>query len=369
MYSNTTGSYNNAHGAAALHDNTTGEYNTASGFGALRHSKTGLLNTSIGFLSGGFTNSSNSTFLGTYATASGNFTNATAIGHEATATASNQVRIGNASVTSIGGQVSWTNFSDGRYKKNLKEDVPGLSFITKLRPLTYTLDVEGIDKSIRAAMPGETGSGELASAAAKQKAATGEAKARGEKARIKYTGFVAQEVEAAAKELGYDFSGVDAPKDKEGFYGLRYAEFVVPLIKAVQEQQEQIEKQEKKITVQQQQINELKDMVTKLLNSRSVTANNSNNTNVSITGAYLEQSVPNPNRGSTLIRYHLPQSTGDARIVITNMKGQLLKSIALSNKGAAQVTLDGSTLAAGNYTYSLWVEGRQVDTKQMQIIK
>ncbi|HEV8538733.1 MAG TPA: hypothetical protein VGR15_07395, partial [Bacteroidota bacterium] len=39
----------------------------------------------------------------------------------------------------------------------------------------------------------------------------------------------------AAKELGYDFSGVDAPKNEKDFYGLRYAEFVVPLVKAVQE--------------------------------------------------------------------------------------------------------------------------------------
>ena len=49
------------------------------------------------------------------------------------------------------------------------------------------------------------------------------------------TGFIAQEVEAAAKKLGFDFSGVDAPKNENDYYGLRYAEFVVPLVKAVQE--------------------------------------------------------------------------------------------------------------------------------------
>lgn len=36
---------------------------------------------------------------------------------------------------------------------------------------------------------------------------------------------------------GYDFSGVDKPEDANGLYGLRYAEFVVPLVKAVQKQQ------------------------------------------------------------------------------------------------------------------------------------
>src|SRR5204863_6379656 len=50
-----------------------------------------------------------------------------------------------------------------------------------------------------------------------------------------YTGFIAQDVEKAAKELNYDFSGVDAAKNEHDLYGLRYASFVVPLVKAVQE--------------------------------------------------------------------------------------------------------------------------------------
>ena len=50
-----------------------------------------------------------------------------------------------------------------------------------------------------------------------------------------YTGFVAQDVEKAARELNYDFSGVDAAKNDKDLYGLRYSEFVVPLVKAVQE--------------------------------------------------------------------------------------------------------------------------------------
>jgi hypothetical protein len=40
-------------------------------------------------------------------------------------------------------------------------------------------------------------------------------------------------VEKAAKELNYDFSGVDVPKNDRGIYGLRYADFVVPVVKAM----------------------------------------------------------------------------------------------------------------------------------------
>jgi len=58
---------------------------------------------------------------------------------------------------------------------------------------------------------------------------------------ILYTGFLAQDVEKAAEELGFDFSGIDKPQNEKGIYGLRYSEFVVPLVKAVQEQQVMIE--------------------------------------------------------------------------------------------------------------------------------
>ena len=78
--------------------------------------------------------------------------------------------------------------------------------------------------------------------------------ARKQKEQIIYTGFVAQDVEKAAKELGYNFSGIDAAKNDKDLYGLRYAEFVVPLVKAVQEQQQQIEALKK-------QIEELKAMI------------------------------------------------------------------------------------------------------------
>ena len=60
-------------------------------------------------------------------------------------------------------------------------------------------------------------------------------------------GFIAQEVETAAKNVGYDFSGVDAPKNENDLYGLRYAEFVVPIVKAMQEQQKQIEAMQNEI--------------------------------------------------------------------------------------------------------------------------
>jgi len=74
------------------------------------------------------------------------------------------------------------------------------------------------------------------------------------------TGFIAQEVEQVAKQIGYDFNGVDKPKNSNDYYGLRYAEFVVPLTKAVQEQQKMIEglKEDNKLLLDElQKIKEL----------------------------------------------------------------------------------------------------------------
>ena len=166
--------------------------------------------------------------MGYYANvSSGNLTNATAIGYGAVVDASNKVRIGNTSVTSIGGQVAWSNFSDARLKTNVQESPLGLNFILKLRPITYNYLAKGQEG-------------------------------------ILYTGLIAHDVERVLQELESDFSGLDKPQTEEGFYQLRYATFVVPLIKAMQEQQEQIKQQEEQMKQQQERISTLEKAIEEL---------------------------------------------------------------------------------------------------------
>jgi trimeric autotransporter adhesin len=169
---------------------------------------------------------SNNTMLGASADISqdGLF-NCVAIGKSSTCTASNQVRLGNSSTTSIGGIVGFSNLSDGRYKKNIQEAVKGIDFIMKLRPVTYQLDMAGINKKLN------INAGKMDDQLKRSVA---------EQEKTVFSGFVAQEVEQASKAAGYDFSGVDKPKNENDMYGLRYAEFVVPLVKAMQEQQQMI---------------------------------------------------------------------------------------------------------------------------------
>ena len=147
--------------------------------------------------------------------------------------ASNKVRIGNSSVTTIEGQVALTSVSDGRIKENVQEAVPGLSFISQLRPVTYTLNTRKQDEITMQAMPDSI----------KEKRMLSDEDYL-ESSSIVRTGFIAQEVEVAAKKVGFDFDGVSAPQNETDLYGIRYAEFVVPLVKAMQEQQEIIEEQQ-----------------------------------------------------------------------------------------------------------------------------
>ncbi|MFZ1452462.1 MAG: tail fiber domain-containing protein, partial [Ferruginibacter sp.] len=119
--------------------------------------------------------------------------------------------------------------------------VHGLDFIMKLRPVTYNYDVNAI-----------------ASAKGIKDSSNWEGKYDNEK--IRYTGFIAQEVEATAGLIGYEFSGVDKPANANSQYGIRYGDFVMPLVKAVQEQQQQIDalkKENAEIKVQLQIMMEL----------------------------------------------------------------------------------------------------------------
>jgi hypothetical protein len=149
MYSNTTGSGNVAIGAfwdgsyiAPLNSNTIGQANVAIGSGALGsnttnhsgtavgvaslYSSTGMNNTALGRQSGyNLTTGTNNTFLGYNAQPS-------------SATVSNTITFGDASITTLRAQVtSITALSDARDKKNIQPLGVGLDFVKTLNPVTF----------------------------------------------------------------------------------------------------------------------------------------------------------------------------------------------------------------------------------------
>jgi hypothetical protein len=219
LYANTLGYSNTGSGSYTLWQNTVGYGNTAMGEGSLYNNISGTFNSAIG-VNSLFNNVSGSSLTAVGFNASvltNDLINSTALGASSMVTASNQVRVGDFNVTSIGGFANWTNISDKRFKKDINENVPGLDFILKLKPVTYHLDINSIANYFNTPDSLRNKDSEVI------------------KGNMLQTGFIAQDVEKAANESGFDFSGVDKPKNDADFYGLRYAEFTVPLVKAVQE--------------------------------------------------------------------------------------------------------------------------------------
>jgi len=84
----------------------------------------------------------------------------------------------------------------------------------------------------------------------------------------------------------------------------------------------------------------------------------------------LGQNIPNPFSESTIIRYYLPGGTTNAIIRVTSMGGSTVKDLQLgATRGANQVDFQTQGLAAGTFLYSLFVDGKFVDTKKMMIAR
>jgi hypothetical protein len=187
-------------GAEAM-GTTTGDisYCTAVGYQALNlvtdiSGARGLWNTGVGYQAGNnITTGENNLALGYAAVVP----SATGIG---------QVRLGNSGITYAGVQIAWTIGSDKRWKDNIKDSALGLDFIKKVRPVSYTRNNDA-------------------------------------KGKTEY-GFIAQEIEQLFIEAGDANNGVTT-KDDKGMYGVRYNDFIPITIKAVQEQQLQIEELKK----------------------------------------------------------------------------------------------------------------------------
>ena len=200
---------NTAVGYSSL-NNTGGSANTAlgleAGFNAI-----GSNNSCVGYQAGRNASNivGNNTFVGYQAGINAAGSNNIAIGSNAqvdVAANSNQIRLGDANITFASIKIPWTTSSDRRWKDNIKNSALGLDFIKTLRPVSYVRKNDIYKKT-------------------------------------EY-GFIAQEVEKSFTNAG-DLNNGIINKDDNGMYGLRYNDFISISIKAIQEQQELIEKLQK----------------------------------------------------------------------------------------------------------------------------
>jgi len=204
-----------------------------------------------------------------------------------------------------------------------------------------------------------------------------------------YTGFIAQEVEKAAEETGYNFSGIHKPQSDKSFYGLSYSDFVVPLVKAVQQlsktndnKQQQIDSLNTTNKLLSEKLDALTEKVNNMEHAMSQCCSSfSSNMQAAIADsaaigtdkltdkAKLEQNVPNPFSGSSSISYYIPSGFYAAQLMITDMTGRTLKTYTIAQSGYGRQIIYNTELASGMYQYSLLIDGKLIDTKKMVLSK
>jgi hypothetical protein len=210
LQSNTTSSFSTAIGADSLKLNTTGANNTAIGASSLSSNTTGSGNTAIGNSSfsahtGGNNNTAIGRNAGTSLTTGSNNIIIGAFAQPSSATVSDQITLGNTSITSLRCQVtSITSLSDERDKTNWDYDIPGVEFVMDLKPGYFTWNTRD-----------------------------------GAKVGIKAAGFGAQSLLATQEKFkadNLDLVDVVNPDKLEA----RYGHLIPVLVKAIQDQQKQI---------------------------------------------------------------------------------------------------------------------------------
>jgi hypothetical protein len=196
----------------------------------------------------------------------------------------------------------------------------------------------------------------------------------------KQTGLIADEVKQVFPELvksGVHPSKYDKNKKRivgyeEKYEGINYQGFIPLLIASMQEQQQLLDQQQQSITELKDENEDLKTRILKL--ETLLLKNNDNTSNISNhsfsdSPAYLEQNNPNPFNNNTMIRYYVPVNSVSALLIITDVTGSVRRSIALRSKGNSFITLNAHTLPSGSYIYTLWIDGKKVESKQLLVTK
>jgi len=178
-------------------------------------------------------------------------------------------------------------------------------------------------------------------------------------------GLIADEVKKVFPELvkeaiqpakyGADRTEVLEPEVK--YESVNYIGLIPVLVAATQEQQKQIELQQAQLQNQQQQIEELKGMIKQLSMDKDIKTD--------LNSVSLEQNNPNPLDKFTTIRYSIPASSKNAKLLVSDVSGKKIKEMQLGSATRGSISFDATGLASGTYTYSIIVDGKLIQTKKM----
>jgi len=224
---------------------------------------------------------------------------------------------------------SYITLSDKKLKENVANEKNAISKIMKLKPVTYNMNAFA-EKMI------------------------------GKDSKVHH-GFLAQDMQAVFPELVYEVKQPVLENNKvvktEDLLSVNYQMLIPILTKAIQE------------------LNSKVDSLSNLLNGKQTQTFvvKENNTTISEqilneTAYSLSQNVPNPFTSNTVIKYTVPATSTNASIAILNLNGTMLQQFN-GLKGSGSITINGNTLQAGIYLYSLISNGQEIITKRMVLTK
>lgn len=150
-------------------------------------------------------------------------------------------------------------------------------------------------------------------------------------------GFLAQDVREIFPDLVYE--------DADGMLSLDYQGFIPILVDAVKSLQTTVEQQAETI--------------------RTLTGQQTGQQYDGTVVASLSQNRPNPFNTSTVISCVVPESVANAFLCVYDLNGNQKMRRDISARGDVDVTIDGNSLYAGMYIYTLIADGVEVDSKRM----
>jgi hypothetical protein len=204
---------------------------------------------------------------------------------------------------------------------------------------------------------------------------------------LNQVGFIAQEIQVIDPRLTFVAD--------DSLLHVKYEKVVPILAEAIEELNGQVESKDSIINVlmtensaQQNTIDDLNNRLTQLENCLSgilpylcqlshsaIQANTPEtqeevrkNLNVTLSNRnaiVLDQNVPNPFAEQTIINFSIPETVKKAQIHFYDGNGRFMNSVEVTERGLGSVTVFGSDLSTGVYTYTLVADGQVVATKKM----
>ncbi len=245
------------------------------------------------------------------------------------------------------GSSTWIVASDKRLKKDIKPFSDGLEQVLKINPVYFKYNGEG-------------------GTAASDK---------------EYVGVIAQDMQRIAPYTVGSFTyknivataeeGKLVPTEKvlsEDTY-LSYDANAVTymLVNAIKEQQKEIEARDAKIAELESRMERLEQLVLNIGNNTTIQTLDLADTRT----GFLLQNQPNPFNQTTVVRYQLPENVKTATLRVVDINGRLLKEVKLNAESGGQgdVLIQAGELSPGTYSYSLIVDGRIIETRQMALTR